>query len=246
MSKQPYDKKFYQHREKVVSQSADEILAIVFDYFKPSSVIDLGCATGIWLQKCKKLGSSKVLGIDGKWVDMSTLQISKNEFQYQNLAEQPYLAEERYDLAISIEVAEHLPERMGVALVDSLVKASDHILFSAAVEGQGGTGHINEQKQSYWAKQFANQGYVAVDFIRKEIWDNPKVNIIYKQNIILYVKGSICRNSDLEQFIIEDNYSLDRIHPDLFTLRIGNEQISRFKGVLRGLRIAIQSLFSAR
>jgi len=40
----------------------------------------------------------------------------------------------------------------------ALVKAAPVVLFSAAIPLQGGTEHVNEQWQSYWAKLFAEHG----------------------------------------------------------------------------------------
>lgn len=62
-----------------------------------------------------------------------------------------------YDVAFSLEVAEHLPPDLGDRLVAYLGRAP-MVLFTAAHPGQRGTGHINEQPKSYWAKRFASHG----------------------------------------------------------------------------------------
>jgi hypothetical protein len=66
---------------------------------------------------------------------------------------------ERYDLAVSLEVAEHLPPALGDELVATCVKSAPHVLFSAAPPGQGGQGHVNEQPKAYWIERFARHGY---------------------------------------------------------------------------------------
>jgi hypothetical protein len=53
-------------------------------------------------------------------------------------------ARKRFDLAISLEVAEHLPEGSAGALVSTLIEAAPVVVFSAAIKGQSGTNHINE------------------------------------------------------------------------------------------------------
>lgn len=64
-----------------------------------------------------------------------------------------------YDLALSIEVAEHLPADLGRKLVAMLVASAPIVVFSAARPGQGGLGHINEQPVSYWRDLFVEVGW---------------------------------------------------------------------------------------
>lgn len=62
------------------------------------------------------------------------------------------------DLALCLEVAEHLPPPMGDDLVRFLASRASTIVFSAAHPGQGGTGHLNEQPKSYWIDRFEQAG----------------------------------------------------------------------------------------
>lgn len=87
----------------------------------------------------------------------------------------PFRIDRQFDLVISLEVAEHLPKECAATFVDSLTRLGPVILFSAAIPFQGGTDHINEQWLDYWAKYFQEKGYVAIDCIRKRIWQNDKV-----------------------------------------------------------------------
>ncbi len=92
----------------------------------------------------------------------------------------------RFDLACSLEVAEHLPQAAAEDFVRLLVAAAPVVLFGAAIPGQGGPGHVNEQRQSWWAAKFARHGYVAVDCIRPAVWHVPDVEWYYAQNILVY------------------------------------------------------------
>ena len=60
-------------------------------------------------------------------------------------------------------------------------------MFSAATPNQGGTEHINEQWQSYWAEIFIEQSYYPFDIIRPFIFGNEQVEWWYQQNIMLYI-----------------------------------------------------------
>ena len=72
--------------------------------------------------------------------------------------------------------------------MDNLTSFSDVILFSAAIPGQGGTHHVNEQWPSYWIEKFAVRGYVPVDCIRPLIWSDASIRIDYRQNLMIFVK----------------------------------------------------------
>ena len=229
-----YTSKFYSDRNLITLRSAEVILDLLFSKIKINSIIDFGCATGIWLVECKKKGAKNCLGIDGDWVDKELLELNDKEFTVHNLNAMKYVTNSKYDLAICIEVAEHLTKEMGDFLLESLTESSDVILFSAAVKGQGGTGHINEQPQYYWAEKFALRGYVCIDLIRPEIWGDDKVNVIYKQNMLLYIRKSSKQELVFDDNIIFKEYDLNRIHPKLFLMKTYSG-LSKRANIIKGL-----------
>ncbi|MBV1879122.1 MAG: class I SAM-dependent methyltransferase [Pseudomonadales bacterium] len=214
-----YTEAFYKNRASRTRLSADKILQIVFAAITAKSVLDLGCATGIWLAACKRNGSTMVVGVDGRWVDRKLLEIAEAEFREHDLGLAAYAPAKKYDLALCIEVAEHLSASMGDQLIASLTLASDRVLFSAAICEQGGTGHINEQPQHYWAGRFAQQGFVPVDLLRPLLWDDDTVNVIYKQNMLLYVKEAAVKALGVSDLVVTSPMELDRVHPDLYAER---------------------------
>ena len=146
------------------------------------SVIDLGCGHGQWLSVFRDAGCA-VKGYDAK--AFSPKFLSPDEYQQLNLAT-PYLFRTtRADLAISLEVAEHIPDAAGRLLVGNLTGISNSVLFSAAIPGQGGWGHINEQPHKYWDDQFTALGYrigcTFEDINFGSCW-------WYQQNMRLYVR----------------------------------------------------------
>lgn len=196
--------------------SSEKIIPIICNYFSPKSIIDVGCGDGTWLAAFKQHGVSNIFGVDGEWVLNSDMQISQKEFQSQDL-DKPFELDERFDVAISIEVAEHLRKESAGTFVESLAKLSDIIVFSAAIPLQGGVNHINEQWQSYWAALFLEKGFVPVDCIRPLIWYEKKVTYIYKQNIVCYIKKGALENlPEVKKYIVEDIKSLDKVHPDKY------------------------------
>src|SRR5271165_3642324 len=89
--------------------------------------------------------------------------------------------ERQFDLAISLEVAEHLDSKYASSFVAALLKSSPVVCFSAAIPFQDGVNHVNEQWPDYWARLFASHDYLAIDCIREKIWDNEKVELWYAQ-----------------------------------------------------------------
>ena len=122
----------------------------------------------------------------------------------------------KYDMAISLEVAEHLPENRGKSFISDLCELSSVVLFSAAIPYQGGDNHINEQWQSYWYGLFKENNFVGIDLIRPQIWENINVKSWYKQNCMLYIHESkTLLFKNLEKF----NFPLNIVHEEIFNIR---------------------------
>ena len=123
----------------------------------------------------------------------------------------------RFDLVISLEVAEHLPENAADTFVDSLVQHGDVILFSATIPFQGGHGHINEQWPGYWAEKFLGHGYRATDVLRPMIWGDETVFWWLRQNTLLFLsEDALSRHPSFAGDIVEDFNGLAMVHPALY------------------------------
>ena len=206
-----YNPMFY--RELASAQeSAREILPLVLDIVKPSSVIDIGCGTGNWLAIAHELGVREVLGIDGRWVK-AQLAIPPEKFIEHDLSK-PLKLDRRFDLALSLEVAEHLPASAARIFVQSLCDAADVVLFSAAIPGQGGRRHVNEQWPAYWAELFAVLRYECYDFLRPKIWNNPRVTWHYAQNSVIFARAGS------QHFFGEATPPLPLVHPVLWSSQV--------------------------
>ncbi|HEY8005334.1 MAG TPA: methyltransferase domain-containing protein [Methylocella sp.] len=185
--KQIYGSSFYDRQREGSLRSAQAILPIVFALTNPKSVVDFGCGVGTWLATAKRLGAEHCLGLEGAWVKTQTLAAADLEIRETGL-EQPVSLQERYDLAISLEVAEHLAPERADSFVADLCRASNVVLFSAAIPGQDGDGHQNEQWPSYWAERFLRLGYMPLDVIRPIVQSDPTIEVWYRTNIVLYAR----------------------------------------------------------
>jgi SAM-dependent methyltransferase len=200
--------------------AAREVLAGLFPVLQPGSVLDVGCGLGAWLEVAREMGAGEVAGVDGTWIEPQRVHLRADEFRQQDL-EQPLDLGRRFDLVISLEVAEHLRPECAESFVESLVRHGDVVLFSAAIPGQGGNGHVNEQLQHYWAGLFAAHGYVPVDVVRPRIWLNGNVFWWLQQNTVLYVRAeSLPRWPALHPFVVERPAALSIVHPELYALKL--------------------------
>lgn len=181
-----YDGGFFDGLRSSARSSAQVLVPMTLTMVPATSVVDVGCGTGTWLSVFGEHGVSELLGIDGDYVDRSSLDIGADRFLAADLAA-PLPLSRRFDLALSLEVAEHLPAERAEGFVQDLTRLAPVVLFSAAVPNQGGTHHVNEQWPSYWADLFAVHGYESVDCLRPRLWDDARVAWWYAQNVLLYV-----------------------------------------------------------
>jgi hypothetical protein len=228
-AKQPYTSDYYSIRQAAADASARRVARIVMDLVQPGSVVDVGCATGTWLRAFIDLGVERARGVDGPFVDRGELQFDPELFTIHDLTEP--IALERHDLAVSLEVAEHLPAARADGFVADLVKAAPLVLFSAAVPGQGGAMHVNEQWPQYWIERFAAHGYQAVDCIRPRIWDAADVEPWYRMNTFLFVDAG--ERSRWPELPDAPPTMLGAIHPELW--RRARERRPRLRSVLASL-----------
>lgn len=226
----PYDEHFYAGKNEGSYRSAMVILPIVFSMVAPQTVVDVGCGTGTWLRAADELGAHDYQGYDG-W-QPGHLSIPGERFTVADLA-RPLQPARRFDLAICCEVGEHLPPPCADTLIATLTAFSDVVLFSAAIPGQGGTHHLNEQWPGYWQARFRARGYSAYDIIRPRIWNEERVEWWYRQNIILYVADSAAPRFTLPAATPEVSAL---VHPKLY-------EAQRRKRVIKNLlRSAKQTL----
>lgn len=93
------------------------LLCLAFEHLPHHSVVDVGCGWGEWLWAARELGAERILGIDGDYIPRRNLMI--RDFVPLDLS-QPFSLADRFDLALSMEVAEHLPESSADQFVASL------------------------------------------------------------------------------------------------------------------------------
>ncbi len=235
-----YNDNFFDYQQMQSYKSAQIILPLVNEWIKPASVIDVGCGVGAWLNACKDLNINKTTGLDGDYVPTEKLLINKDQFIVTDLENEIKITH-KYDLAMSLEVAEHLSNSRAAGFIKDLCSLSDVVLFSAAVPGQEGTLHINEQYPDYWISLFNKNDYVCFDCLRPVLWNNKEVQFWYKQNIMLFVnKKTVDRYALLKDLPTFNGNDL--VHPDLLDHKTNKSNY--YGNILRNPLKAIRYYFS--
>jgi SAM-dependent methyltransferase len=181
----PYNTSFYDQQRGGSYDSAEVVIPHLLSLIRVRSAVDIGCGVATWLRALTEHGVSDVIGVDGDYVDRSAVQIPNDRFLALDIC-RPLNLDRRFDLALSLEVAEHLPLDCAEGFIESLTRLAPVILFSAAIPFQGGTNHVNEQWPEYWANIFDKHGYVPLDCIRRHVWNDTRVEWWYAQNVLVY------------------------------------------------------------
>ncbi len=215
-----YRDDFYRNRHQQTLYAAQRLLELVADTLPPiHSAVDVGCGVGTWLAVLKAEGVERVEGYDGPWVNETLLEIPPSCFTSCDLTQVIGAPSQKFDLALSLEVAEHLPESSASSFITTLTNQSDFVLFSAAIPHQGGRHHVNEQWLEYWIALFIEKGYAGLDILRRQLWHDNRIQPWYRQNAVLFVA-----RHRLEELNLKQDYAqlepVSLVHPRSFEDRI--------------------------
>jgi hypothetical protein len=205
----------YMYTSESVKQ-ADYILKYVLRLVNVKTAFDVGCGIGRWVKALHDNGVEDVECLDGEWFNPKLLSkyVNLNCFHVHSLNDGVYRTSRKYDLALCLEVAEHVKPQNADNVVETLTNMSDVILWSAAIPKQGGDGHVNEQWPSYWQNKFKERGYEFLDVIRPYIWTKEDIFEWYRQNIFLVVKKE--QKAEIWKKYLAlgvENTMLDVVHP---------------------------------
>lgn len=207
--KKTYNHEFYNSQLTQSKNSADFIVPIINKWFKPKTVVDVGCGIGAWLEIWKEQANViEIKGLDAKFVDRSLMRINVDQDFLEVDLNQDLPKLKPYDLAMCLEVAEHLEENRANSFISDLTKLSNVILFSAAVPGQEGTYHLNEQYIGYWIDKFKTNNFKCYDIVRPLIWDVSSVAWWYRQNTVLFIKEDFEVDIDFDSLQNFNGYDL--------------------------------------
>jgi cyclopropane fatty-acyl-phospholipid synthase-like methyltransferase len=164
-----YDSKYYEFIEFTSTWSRDTMAESIVRDLAPRHAVDIGCGTGALLEALR----SRAIDVAG----LEYSDVALKSCQERGLAVRKFdIAQHRLprrmrkrDLAISFEVAEHLPPQFSDRFVKLLTMAGNTVVMSAATPGQGGTNHFNEQPHEYWIAKMNHCGF-AMDHELSQRW----------------------------------------------------------------------------
>lgn len=193
-----YTKEYADFVDHYSQDAAKAIIPLIIKPYGIKSVVDFGCGKKAFL---KATGLYDVVGVDQEYVDPDIIADLNT----------PIDLKRKFDLVISLEVAEHLKPESADTFVDTLCSHGDLILFSASIPTGINPLHLNEQYWEYWISKFKSRGFYCEDFLRNAIWDNPKVAACYKNGLLMFIKegSSMASRKQYRQF---HNY----IHPEFY------------------------------
>ena len=187
-----YDRGFF--ARQVPWQAEYELIAnILVKHLPFFSALDLGCGSGFIIARFAQLGK-EVTGVDGS---PSAHIFAPPEVRPRILTRDLRLPLELglYDLVLCTEVAEHLPASDADTLVASICQnARSWVFFTAALPGQGGHGHLNEQPHGYWIEKFRQRGFVLdkplTASLRQDLWQAIEVIRWFPRNALMFLRAS--------------------------------------------------------
>lgn len=174
--------------EEMVSEEsakrAEEFAESLNRYFDPTSVIDFGTGCGRFLAPFED--SCSILGIDFNRhaLQVASAQISARSLEQVDLTKY-YEADQEYDLALCIEVLEHLPEEASETVVRSIADSAQVAVVSPAPPGQGGTHHVNEQNFEYWIELFEGAGMEFDEQMTDQLRSDAPERLL-RENILVF------------------------------------------------------------
>jgi hypothetical protein len=156
-------------------------------WLNPEFVVDLGCGPGMYVHALNE--------IDVEAVGYDTDERIKDK---QNLYQQSIFDLDSIsgiaNVALCIEVAEHIKEKLSRQIVKSclgILERRGILIWSAAIPGQGGVGHINCQPKEYWHNIFRACGAIRLHELEEDMLSSIRRGYHmgwFTQNAMIFMK----------------------------------------------------------
>jgi SAM-dependent methyltransferase len=186
-----YDSEYYVAVEEHARKASAAISAAIMADLKPRSVIDVGCGTGALLEALRDRGC-EVFGLEYSEGGLAVCRSRKLDVRKFDLERDTFEGDRIFDVAVSTEVAEHLPERCADRYIELLTRAAPQIVFTAAYPGQGGRDHVNEQPAAYWIDKFSALGFSFNEPLSQGWrcqWKEADIAAWYWKNAMIFAKS---------------------------------------------------------
>ncbi len=205
----------HQRLKDVTRYAATVVRTILEGWFTFDSVLDVGCGTGNWLDCFSANRDRTIFGLEMETYAPADLAIDPRLILHVDLGHDVDL-HRRFDLVLCLEVAEHIDRACAATVVANCARHADVVLFSAAIPGQRGLHHVNEQTPGYWSDLFAGHDYEAIDALRPLIWEDQQIPVWYRQNMLLFVRRGGAAQTEIRRRMPEPHEPRPRAlaHPE--------------------------------
>ncbi len=183
-----YDEKFYDYADRCLYHAAPFIVDDVVATYRVQSIIDIGCGSGALMQAFAAAGV-RTHGLEHSAAGLALCRSRGLSVADFDLCDTRRVITGSFDLAVCLEVAEHLPQSVSAYLVRLLCALAPVVVFTAAPPGQGGLGHINEQPYEFWVDLFVDHGFQRDNRTAqrwRSHWQSRGVAPFYHQNLMVF------------------------------------------------------------
>lgn len=215
----PVDYKTSEYTKNFLEGVAKKIVEL----YHPKVVLDAGCAMG------HLVAALRDLGVEAYGIDISEYAISQVRDDIRPYCAVGSLTEplpesmpKHFDLITNIEVIEHLYAEDAQVAIANMCSLTDTIVFSSSPDDFAEPTHVNVQQREYWAKIFAQNGFLdcimsrptflteyAICFQRTENWIRQVED--YERNIRQEAKLTKERN----ELITSQNLHVEKLNAEI-------------------------------
>lgn len=179
-----HERGYWLDKEEIATHMHDEALcdAIIKTFSDVRTIIDIGCGDGYYTKRLTEHGF-ECIGFDGSPL---TPEITNGICEVRDFSEQVNMGE--FDLVLSLEVGEHIPDKYEQVFIDNLICASKgYICLSWGVEGQQGVGHVNCRNNDYVIKELFERGFIYSADKSQYLRDNSTLPW-FKNTVLIFYK----------------------------------------------------------
>lgn len=159
-----YNDEFFQWHHQHAREYSIKTMNWYIDEFKPTSLCDIGCGIGSYLEAAYNKGLRQIKGYDIAEAAKKYTPVQVQPFiEYLDCTKPFNIRTSQFECVISFETAEHIEPDLSPTFIHNITQstaAAGSILFTAAPPGQQGCGHINCQPAQYWINLFRDFCFV--------------------------------------------------------------------------------------
>jgi hypothetical protein len=154
-----YDRDFHKSIENDETPQAIRLAEYIKEHLSPTCFFDFGCSTGTYLYQIKK-HLPNIISVGFEFSDEAVQHAVCSDIIQHDLTTPLTISKSPRTLGLCLEVLEHIEDIHWKSVLENITKNCDRVIFSAAVPGQGGVGHINCRLKIVWIKRFHELGWV--------------------------------------------------------------------------------------